>query len=202
MALRSSAIDHNGRFCMSSAVAAGSRAVGMDRGLPFPLAGIPAADVVLLVGANPADTMPPAMRFFAEGRDRGARHIVVDPRRTATAELAHRHLQPVPGTDLSLANGMLHIAIRDGLVDEPYIGARTSGFAMVRYARRHRSAVVISGGLLGLEAAHGLQRHGLRVHANIQRDGTFPVVPRISGGVTDAAQLRRSPTSPTGPPSR
>ena len=132
VALGSSAIDYNGRFCMSSAAAAGTRAFGLDRGLPFPLADIPLADVVLLVGANPADTMPPAMRFFEEGRERGARHIVVDPRRTATAELVHRHLQPVPNTDLSLANGMLHIAIRDGLVDEAYLARRTVGFEAVR----------------------------------------------------------------------
>lgn len=92
--------------------------------------------MVLLVGSNPADTMPPAMRFFEEGRERGARHIVVDPRRTATAELAHRHLQPVPNTDLSLANGMLHVAIRDGLVDDAYVAARTTGFDAVRRAVR------------------------------------------------------------------
>jgi assimilatory nitrate reductase catalytic subunit len=136
VALGSSRIDYNGRFCMSSAVAAGTRAFGMDRGLPFPFDDIPLADVVMLVGSNPADTMPPAMRFFAEGRERGARHMVVDPRRTATAELAHLHLQPVPNTDLSLAGGMLHIAIRDGLVDEAYVAARTSGFGDVRRAVR------------------------------------------------------------------
>ncbi|TQM37018.1 assimilatory nitrate reductase catalytic subunit [Pseudonocardia cypriaca] len=132
VALGSSQIDYNGRFCMSSAVAAGTRAFGMDRGLPFPFEDIPLAEVVMLVGSNPADTMPPAMRFFAEGRERGARHIVVDPRRTATAELAQLHLQPVPNTDLSLAGGMLHIAIRDGLVDEAYVASRTSGFGDVR----------------------------------------------------------------------
>ncbi len=113
VALRTSSIDYNGRFCMSSAAAAATRAFAIDRGLPFPLADIAAAEVLLLVGTNPADTMPPAMRWFELGRDRGARHIVVDPRRTATAALAHRHLQAAPGTDLALANAMLHIAIRD-----------------------------------------------------------------------------------------
>ena len=100
VALRSRNIDYNGRFCMSSAVAAGTRAFGMDRGLPFPFDDIPKADVLVLVGSNPADTMPPAMRFLDDGRERGARHVVIDPRRTATAELAHTHLQPVPNTDL------------------------------------------------------------------------------------------------------
>jgi assimilatory nitrate reductase catalytic subunit len=136
VALGTASIDYNGRFCMSSAAAAGVRAFGVDRGLPFPLPDVAEADVVLLVGSNPADTMPPAMRWFEAGRERGARHVVVDPRYTSTAAQAHRHLQPVPGTDLALANGMLHIAIRDGLVDEDYIAARTTGFDAVRRAVR------------------------------------------------------------------
>ena len=136
LALRSSAIDYNGRFCMSSAATAGQRAFGIDRGLPFPLSDVAAADIVLIVGSNPADTMPPAMQWFEQGRARGARHIVVDPRVTATARTAHLHLQVAPGTDLALANGMLHVAIRDGLVDSAYIAARTSGFDAVRRAVR------------------------------------------------------------------
>jgi assimilatory nitrate reductase catalytic subunit len=132
VALRSSSIDYNGRFCMSSAAAATSRAFGIDRGLPFPLPDIAAADVVLLVGANPADTMPPAMQWFDEGRSRGATHIVIDPRRSSTARGAKLHLQPVPGTDLALANGLLYLAIRRGLIDTTYIADRTCGFEQVR----------------------------------------------------------------------
>jgi assimilatory nitrate reductase catalytic subunit len=135
VALGTANVDYNGRFCMSSAAAAATRAFGIDRGLPFPLPDIAEADVVLLVGANPADTMPPAMRWFEAGRDRGARHIVVDPRRTATAKLAH-HLRALPGTDLALANGLLHIAVREGLVDHDYIARRTTGFDAVRRAVR------------------------------------------------------------------
>ncbi|TCK25598.1 molybdopterin oxidoreductase family protein [Pseudonocardia endophytica] len=129
-------IDYNGRFCMSSAAAAANRAFGIDRGLPFPLPDVAEADVVLLVGSNPADTMPPAMRWFTAGRERGARHIVVDPRRTATAALADAHLAAVPGTDIALANGLLHIAIRDRLIDENYIAERTTGWEAVRRAVR------------------------------------------------------------------
>src|SRR3954468_24689924 len=132
VALRTSAIDYNGRFCMSSAAGAANRAFGLDRGMPFPLADIAEADVVVLVGSNPADTMPPAMQWFDEGRARGAQHVVVDPRRTATARNAALHLQPLPGTDLALANGLLHIAIAEGLVDEAYVAARTTGFDDVR----------------------------------------------------------------------
>jgi assimilatory nitrate reductase catalytic subunit len=136
VALGTAMIDYNGRFCMSSAAAAGNRSFGIDRGLPFPLSDVADAEVVLMVGSNPADTMPPAMRWFEVGRERGARHIVVDPRETSTAKLAWRHLRPVPGTDLALANGMLHVAIRDLLIDEQYIAARTTGWDAVRRAVR------------------------------------------------------------------
>ena len=132
VALRTSAIDYNGRFCMSSAAGAANRAFGLDRGMPFPLSDVAEADVVVLVGSNPADTMPPAMQYFDAGRERGAEHVVVDPRRTATARNAALHLQPLPGTDLALANGLLHIALAEGLVDEEYVAARTTGFDDVR----------------------------------------------------------------------
>ncbi|MBV8785766.1 MAG: molybdopterin oxidoreductase family protein [Mycobacterium sp.] len=132
VALRTSAIDYNGRFCMSSAAAASVRSFGIDRGLPFPLSDVAHADALLIVGANPAETLPPAMQFFDEGISRGARHIVVDPRRTATASRSSLHLQPVPGTDLALANGMLNVIVREGLVDRKYIAERTTGFEAVR----------------------------------------------------------------------
>src|SRR5262245_21802424 len=62
VALGSANIDYNGRFCMSTAAAASVRAFGIDRGLPFPVADIVRAEALLLVGANPAETMPPLMR--------------------------------------------------------------------------------------------------------------------------------------------
>jgi assimilatory nitrate reductase catalytic subunit len=132
VALRSSAIDYNGRFCMSSAATAANRALGIDRGLPFPLADLAGAKTVLLVGANPADAMPPSMQYLDAGRAEGAKHIVIDPRRTNTANGAHLHLQPLPGTDLALANGMLHIALKEGYVDLEYVKTRTEGFAAVK----------------------------------------------------------------------
>lgn len=125
-------IDYNGRFCMSSAATASSAAFGLDRGLPFPVSDIASADVILLVGSNLADTMPPVMQYFAEQRRRGGRVIVVDPRATPTARAATLHLQVTPGTDLALANGLLHLALREGLVDLEYVEQRTTGFEGVR----------------------------------------------------------------------
>ncbi|MET8682025.1 molybdopterin oxidoreductase family protein [Streptomyces sp. NPDC004647] len=123
LALGTSQIDYNGRFCMSSAAAAGTAAFGLDRGLPFPVTDLGQADVVMLVGANAAETMPPLMQHL----DR-ADLIVVDPRRTPTAERAALHLQPAPGTDLALALGLLHIAVVDGRCAGDYIRDRTTGF--------------------------------------------------------------------------
>nr|WP_204023643.1 molybdopterin oxidoreductase family protein [Micromonospora andamanensis] len=132
VALGTRYIDYNGRFCMSSAAAAGMRAFGVDRGLPFPLSDLGRADTLLLVGANPAETMPPLMRWLTEQRERGGRLIVIDPRVTATARQADLHLQPLPGTDLAVANALLHIALTEGYVDGDYVATRTTGFTEVR----------------------------------------------------------------------
>ncbi|MDF2461032.1 MAG: nitrite reductase [Candidatus Saccharibacteria bacterium] len=132
VALRTSTIDYNGRFCMSSAAAANLRAFGLDRGLPFPLEDIAGTDCILLIGSNLAETMPPAQRYFTEQRERGGSLIVVDPRATPTARNATLHLQPLPGTDLALALGLIHIAVQKGYIDQPFIDERTTGWPQVQ----------------------------------------------------------------------
>ncbi|MFG3040462.1 molybdopterin oxidoreductase family protein [Streptomyces sp. NPDC048330] len=132
LVLGTSQIDYNGRFCMSSAAAAHQRAFGLDRGLPFPLEDIPRTGCVILVGSNLAETMPPALRYLTELRENGGRLIVVDPRRTRTAEQADLHLSPRPGTDLALALGMLHLVVAEGWVDEAFVEERTDGWAAAR----------------------------------------------------------------------
>src|SRR5579864_8124167 len=132
VALGTSQIDYNGRFCMSSAAAASKKAFGLDRGLPFPLEDIPFADVILLIGSNIAETMPPLMQYFLQQRARGGTLIVVDPRATSTALQASLHLCLTPGSDAALANGILHILVRDGLLDQRYIDERTEGFELVK----------------------------------------------------------------------
>ena len=132
IALGTANIDYNGRFCMSSAAAAGIRALGIDRGLPFPLEDIASAEVVLLAGSNVAETMPPIMQYFETQRANGGILVVSDPRRTTTAAAADLHLRLTPGTDAALANGLLHLLIRDDLIDHDYIRERTEGFERVR----------------------------------------------------------------------
>ena len=132
VALGTANIDYNGRFCMAAAAAAGIKAFGLDRGLPFPLDDIPGAEAILLTGGNPAETMPPIMQYFEAQRARGGKLIVVDPRLTPTARVAAVHLQLTPGTDAALANGMLHVALQHNLLDRHFIDTRTEGFERVR----------------------------------------------------------------------
>ncbi len=133
--LRTPFIDYNGRFCMSSAAAGANRTLGVDRGLAFPLADLGGADVVLVVGSNPAATMPPLVQHLAGARSRGGL-VLVDPRRSATARLtddgAGVHLAPVPGTDLVVLLALTHVLVDEGLSDEAYLAARTTGWDAVR----------------------------------------------------------------------
>ncbi|MEL4318055.1 molybdopterin oxidoreductase family protein [Leifsonia sp. YIM 134122] len=135
LALGTSRIDYNGRFCMSSAAAAGTRAFGIDRGLPFPVDHLDAAETVLLLGTNVAETMPPFIGHLTGAQAAGGL-IVVDPRRTATVRLTENgqgmHVQPTPGSDLVLLLGLIHIVIAERLWDEAYVAERTAGFPELR----------------------------------------------------------------------
>jgi assimilatory nitrate reductase catalytic subunit len=122
--LRTSNVDYNGRFCMSSAAAATNRAFGVDRGLPFPLEDLGGAGAILLVGSNLAETMPPAVAHLARAREAGGL-LVVDPRLSATAELAGIHLQATPGTDLALVLALTHVVLQENLADTEYLAERT-----------------------------------------------------------------------------
>lgn len=172
LALGTSRIDYNGRFCMSSAAAAGMRAFGLDRGLPFPLEDLDSASTILMLGSNVAETMPPFVQHLQGARDAGGL-IVVDPRRSATAAFTSDggglHLQPLPGTDLALLLGISHVVIHEGLADAGYIAARTAGYdAVVRsvasyWPERVQSLTGVPAGLIRDTArrlADGARRGG------------------------------------------
>ena len=120
---------------MASAAAAGIKAFGLDRGLPFPLEDIPETDVILLVGGNPAETLPVMMQYFEEQQRRGGRLIVVDPRRhpdrrdgdaASAAHAGHRRARLPTACSTSRST--------KGLLDRDFIEARTTGFDAVRRA--------------------------------------------------------------------
>lgn len=114
-------IDTNSRLCMSSAVAAHIRAFGEDA-VPGCYDDLDEADLILLVGSNTAWCHPIIwQRIEAARAARGARLVVIDPRRTETAEQADLHLAIRPGSDVALFNGALAFARTAGLVDEDYV---------------------------------------------------------------------------------
>lgn len=109
VALKTANIDYNGRYCMASAGAALNRTVGYDRGLGFPLADMGTSDLILLVGANIAETLPPIMQYLSAAKHRGGLVYAIDPRATTTARVAGQHLGLRVGTDGVLALGLLHL---------------------------------------------------------------------------------------------
>jgi len=126
-------VDTNSRLCMSSAVAGYKLTLGADAP-PACYDDIALADTLFIAGANTAWAHPILFRRIEDAkRDNPAMRIIVaDPRRTETAEAADLHLPLLPGTDVALFNGMLHLLLWEGLVDQPWIDAHTQGFAALR----------------------------------------------------------------------
>lgn len=120
-------VDYNGRLCMVSAAAGNNKAFGIDRAAS-PWSDIPLAEALLIAGANCAETFPVLNKFLWQQRDNGGSWIIVDPRETPTARQGDLHLQLKPGTDVAVANGILHVLIKENLVDEDFINARTNGW--------------------------------------------------------------------------
>jgi len=130
-------VDYNGRLCMVSAAAGNNKAFGIDRAAN-PWSDIPLAEVLLIAGANCAETFPVLNKFLWQQRDNGGRWIIVDPRETATARQGDLHLQLKPGTDVALANAILHVLIAENLIDHAFISSRTNDWeATLELASRY-----------------------------------------------------------------
>jgi assimilatory nitrate reductase catalytic subunit len=122
-------IDTNSRLCMASSVAGHRRAFGEDI-VPGVYADFEEADLVVLVGSNAAWCHPVLyQRLLAARQARGTRIVVIDPRRTATADECDLHLAIDPGTDVLLFNGLLAHLAGGGRVDRGYVDETTTGFA-------------------------------------------------------------------------
>jgi assimilatory nitrate reductase catalytic subunit len=120
-------IDTNSRLCMASAVVAQKLAFGADL-VPGCYEDLELADLVVFSGHNAAWTHPVLFRRMEAARARGQRHVVIDPRRTDTAEGAEVHLAIAPQTDVRLWNGLMADLIRRGAIDRDYIAAHVGGF--------------------------------------------------------------------------
>nr|WP_255325203.1 molybdopterin-dependent oxidoreductase [Streptomyces gardneri] len=120
-------IESNSRLCMASAGTGYKLSLGAD-GPPGSYDDFEKADVFLVIGSNMADCHPILFLRMMDRVKAGAKLIVVDPRRTATAEKADLFLQIKPGTDLALLNGLLHLLHGNGHTDPAFIAAHTEGW--------------------------------------------------------------------------
>ncbi|MBX9925952.1 MAG: molybdopterin-dependent oxidoreductase [Hyphomicrobiaceae bacterium] len=121
-------IDTNSRLCMASSVAGHKRAFGSDT-VPGCYDDLECADLVVLVGSNLAWCHPVLFQRLATAREaRGTKVVVIDPRRTATCEIADLHLALKPGSDVALFNGLLAAIAEAGVIDQTFIERHTNGF--------------------------------------------------------------------------
>ena len=122
-------IDSNSRLCMSSAVAGYKMTLGADAP-PACYEDIGLAHCLFIAGSNAAWAHPILFRRIEDARaaNPDLKMVVVDPRRTDTADMADLHLQIQPGTDVMLLHGLLHLMLREGWTQPGYIAAHTSGF--------------------------------------------------------------------------
>jgi len=127
--LGSSNLDTNSRLCMASSVAGHRRAFGADV-VPGIYRDLDEADLIVLVGSNAAWCHPVLyQRMIAAKNERGTRLVVIDPRRTATADAADLFLPIAPGMDTALFCGLLAYLADTGALNDRYIAEYTSGFA-------------------------------------------------------------------------
>ncbi len=122
-------IDSNSRLCMSSAVAGYKMTLGADAP-PACYEDIALTQCLFIAGSNAAWAHPILFRRIEDARRAkpDLKMVVVDPRRTDTADMADLHLQIQPGTDVMLFHGLLHLMLREGWTQPTYIAAHTSGF--------------------------------------------------------------------------
>jgi NADPH-dependent sulfite reductase flavoprotein alpha-component len=125
--VRTNQIESNSRLCMASAGTGYKLSLGAD-GPPGSYEDFDHADVFFVIGANMADCHPILFLRLMDRVKAGAKLIVVDPRRSATADKADLFLQIKPGTDLALLNGLLHLLVENGQIDTEFIAEFTEGW--------------------------------------------------------------------------
>jgi assimilatory nitrate reductase catalytic subunit len=175
-------VDTNSRLCMASSVAGHRRAFGSDT-VPGTYADLDEADLIVLVGSNAAWCHPVLFQRMAQNKaERGAKIVVIDPRRTVTAADADLFLPIAPGMDTALFSGLLVNLVEHGACDQTYIRSHTTGFdaALAR-------AKAIAPDIEATARATGLDRSQVRKLFKWFRS-TDRVVTCYSQGVNQSAQ--------------
>ncbi len=138
-------VDTNSRLCMSSAVSGYKATLGADAP-PACYEDIDHAECLFIAGSNTAFAHPVLFRRIedAKAKNPNLKIIVVDPRRTDTAQAADLHLAILPGTDVALFNGLLHVMLWEGLLDMAFINAHTNGFAELKETLREYTPKMVA----------------------------------------------------------
>ena len=124
-------VDHCTRLCHASSVAALME--GLNSGaVSAPFSAALDAEVIVIIGANPAVNHPVAATFIKNAVKKGVKLVIIDPRHQQLSRHALHHLAFKPGTDVALLNAMLHTIITEGLADRQYIAGYTEGFDELR----------------------------------------------------------------------
>ncbi|WP_428603938.1 formate dehydrogenase subunit alpha [Sedimenticola sp.] len=124
-------VDHCTRLCHASSVAALLEGIGSGA-VSNPFADVAEAEVIIVIGSNPAANHPVAASFIKNAAQSGKTLIMMDPRVTPVARHAEYVLQFNPDTDVALLNAMLHTIIDEDLVDREFVEARTEGFEQLQ----------------------------------------------------------------------
>ena len=124
-------VDHCTRLCHASSVVALLEGIGSGA-VSNPVMDVLQAEVVLLIGANPVVNHPVAATWIKNAVKRGTKLILADPRRSELARHATHYLQFKPDTDVALLNAMMHTIVEEGLVDQQFVRARTTGYEEIR----------------------------------------------------------------------
>nr|WP_315486694.1 formate dehydrogenase subunit alpha [uncultured Undibacterium sp.] len=121
-------VDHCTRLCHASSVTALLEGIGSGA-VSNPVMDVTKAEVVIVIGANPTVNHPVAATWIKNAIENGTKLVVMDPRKSDLARMAHRYLQFKPDTDVALLNAMMHVIVHENLVDQDFINSRTIGYA-------------------------------------------------------------------------
>jgi formate dehydrogenase major subunit len=131
-------VDHCTRLCHASSVAALLEGIGSGA-VSNPVRDVAAAELVIVIGANPVVNHPVAASWIKNAVRAGTRLVVLDPRRSELARHAWRHLAFRPDADVALLNSMMHVIVEEGLVNPAFIAERTQGYEALAANVRHYS---------------------------------------------------------------
>jgi formate dehydrogenase major subunit len=124
-------VDHCTRLCHASSVVALLEGIGSGA-VSNPVMDVTQSEVAIIIGANPSVNHPVAASWIKNAVNNGTKLVVMDPRKSDLARLAHRFVQFKPDTDVALLNAMMHVIVAENLVDADFIRNRTENYEALK----------------------------------------------------------------------